>query len=59
MLLVAIKKKFSAFAMNKPDFFFVIVVLLVILALVLLVVNINTLFPTPEASQFAHSVVPG
>jgi len=44
--------------MKKGDVFFVIVLLLVILALILLVTNINTLFPTPEPQAFAQSLVP-
>lgn len=37
------------------DVWFVIVILLVILALILLIVNIDALFPTPAAQQFAQS----
>jgi hypothetical protein len=44
--------------MNKGDFFFFIVILLIIVALVFVVVNIHTLFPTPEPQAFAQSLVP-
>ncbi|MEM4240013.1 MAG: hypothetical protein QXM31_00735 [Candidatus Woesearchaeota archaeon] len=44
--------------MKKADFWFIVVVLAVFLAIIVLLLNINALFPTPGAEELAKSVVP-
>jgi hypothetical protein len=45
--------------MKGADLFFVIAILIVLVLLFLLAINVDWLFPTPAASEFAKSVVPG
>jgi hypothetical protein len=44
--------------MKRADFLFVLVISLIILALILVIVNIHTLFPTPEPQAFVNSLAP-